>query len=310
MAVSCVIILAVCWEALYQLLHAILSWLGERIPIGEGGDRHKLLELGPSYGVSLLHAALVGGLGCWHVASLWGAPLSAKLHIPPEDEPWHSAASAVELSNVLLFSYLCYDIVHVIYNFPRLGGYDMVLHHVGFLSTAAICSKYRSGPFSFSLLLLPELSSIPLNARWFLLTCGQRGLTLKLINLSFVLLFFATRLLVYSYSLAHLVEHRDALLAPHPKSEGGTLHPALLHLVLAILSAGLVLNFYWFRKILSRVVHGGRPKHLDAVPPPSTRPPSAADVHHPTEDGALRSRRLPRQDGTASAKKMGGEGDE
>mmetsp|Transcript_41766 Transcript_41766/g.83801 ORF Transcript_41766/g.83801 Transcript_41766/m.83801 type:complete len:101 (-) Transcript_41766:512-814(-) len=98
-----------------------------------------------------------------------------------------------------------------------------------------------------------EISSIPLNVRWFLLTTGRRNsAALRAANSSFALTFFCCRVLAYGAGLLHLLTLRVELA-----TLGGERVPMpLLVVVLALLVAGYGLNLMWFRKIVRMAFKG------------------------------------------------------
>jgi len=239
------------WEALARVAQFALRRLPPSVIVKSAeakpaklSPREKLVRIGPSYAVAFVHAVLTAVRGSMHVVALLRAPPAAQLAIPAaHDDAWYAAAEATTSTNLLFFSYLAYDLVHVIADYPLQGGVDTIAHHAGFMAASLVCGLHRILPFPFGWLLVGEVSSIPLDIRWFLLTTGR---TSSRTNVAFASTFFLCRVCVYGAGLVHLYLHRDLLLAL------GTTHvpPPLLTLVLVLLVGGYALNLLWFRKIL------------------------------------------------------------
>lgn len=241
-----VAVAVVAWEALYRLSSYMLR---SRCAT----EHDKLRRQGASYVVALVHAAIMASRGSYHVLRMLSAPTAVKLAIPSAASAWYAVACETETTNVLFLSWLLYDVLHVATAFPALGGVDTVAHHLGFISASLICSTHRILPFPFSWLLCGELSSIPLNVRWFLINSG-RGDTaaLRMANVAFASTFFASRVVVYGAGLAHLWAVRAELFG----ALDGLVERPLLLLVLGLLVAGYGLNLVWMRKIVSMALGG------------------------------------------------------
>mmetsp|Transcript_66654 Transcript_66654/g.124433 ORF Transcript_66654/g.124433 Transcript_66654/m.124433 type:complete len:262 (+) Transcript_66654:71-856(+) len=236
-----------CWESLYQVAHAVLPSLATKLLSSSAArdQRDKFTRCGASYVVAFCHACLMGSRGSWHLWALLPAPEPHKLAIPDEAvQPWYQLTSATETTNLLFFSWLAQDFIHIALQFPRLGGYDTLFHHVGFMTASAICGNYRILPFAFAWLLCGELSSIPLNIRWFLINTGYGDCRfLQVTNVIFAATFFATRIVGYGLGIWHFFSVRHALFQMDVPS------PFLL-VVLVLLVAGYILNLMWMQKIV------------------------------------------------------------
>ena len=157
------------WEAGFYFSRFALDLLVRRDgflePSGKTNAQKIVLE-GPSYVVAFVHACITGSLGLWHTLSLLDAPLETQLVIPQDTSQLHyAAATATERTNLVLLSWLIYDLRHVLTSYPKLGGMDTVAHHVGFMASSIICGVYRMLPFPFGWLITGELSSVALNIR-------------------------------------------------------------------------------------------------------------------------------------------------
>ena len=229
------------WEAVYQL-----SKLAVRTYVEPTEANKKLRRDAASYIVALIHAGIMGTRGPWHMLALINAPVGAKLAMPGAGSPWVAAASSVETTNLLFLSWLLYDLLHLGLAFPKLGGADSVAHHVGFICASLVCGLHEIFPFPFAWLISGELSSILLNIRWLLINSG-RGDTRALLaaNNTFVVLFFATRVVGYGAGLAHLWVVRD-----HLRQLDDVVARPLLLVVLTLVVGGFGLNLMWMFKIV------------------------------------------------------------
>ena len=98
-----------------------------------------------------------------------------------------------------------YDVSHVLLEYPRLGGMDVVAHHVLFALASYVCGSNRVFPWPFAWLIIGELSTLPLNLRWVLIQSGRGDTRLmKWTNRGFALSFFVGRVVVYGLGLLHL----------------------------------------------------------------------------------------------------------
>jgi len=246
---------ALIWEALYQCARiAIRAIFTEASCTGAWVQRReRLINEGPSYVNAFLHAVIVACLGVYSVFSLLYAPVDAKMRVPsasavdPSIVEYREAAVFTESTNLIFLSWLCYDIAHLLIQFPTLGGVDTLVHHVAFACSSAICASYSLFPFPFSWLIACELSSPFLNIRWYLLTTGRKDTPiLATTNLAFGYTFVLTRVIIYGIGLAHLwMSHGILLVGPEAV-------PAVwVYLILSLVTAGYGLQLFWFKKILS-----------------------------------------------------------
>ena len=163
---------------------------------------------------------------------------------------------------MIFLSWLLYDILHMVFQFPALGGFDMISHHIGFILSACICGSCRALPFAFGWLIIGECSSIFLNIRWFLIVTGRgASALLHASNVAFAVAFFLARIVAYALGVAHLGYHRQDLLS----TPGfGCCSKPLLYLVLGMLAPAYGLNLVWMSKIV-RVARGGSKMHKKSV---------------------------------------------
>lgn len=110
-------------------------------------------------------------------------------------------------------------------------------------SAACACRRYLKAPFAW--LSICELSTIFLNARWFLaVTECKSGMVYTAVSFAFALTFLATRAIGYSLGIANLwLERRHWLNEPWG-----------LTAVIIGLHAGLALNWFWSVGVVKALV--------------------------------------------------------
>ena len=182
------------WELLYQLV--------KRLVVARS-SHEKVRDYGASYAVAFIHAAFVSALGAAHFIAMRDLPESSKAVVDPDDPHYEQSRHAVRLAYIF-FGWLVYDVVHVVINYPKLGGADTLAHHLGFLAFGVFSFGYALFPFCSTWLLLSELSSLPLNARWFLIQTGRGDTNLFVaVNAIFALSFAVVRVALFGLGLAH-----------------------------------------------------------------------------------------------------------
>lgn len=258
-----VLIVVSAWEVLFHICSLITRKIIDtyrnsllvRDDIIEEKKRN-LMKYGPSYAVAGIHAFILSIRGCMHFIQL--LPVLPKFqmqqihvssilsHVEINADEYRaisSAQTAVEISNLIFFGWLTYDILHVLFYFPRIGGLDTVFHHLTFMVASFINGYYTIMLFPFGWLIMGELSTVFLNIRWFLIQTG-RGVTplMKYCNYTFAGLFFLTRVVLYGWGLVHMALNRNDLLdVPAPKP--------LVLLVVGLLVLGYILNLIWMKSI-------------------------------------------------------------
>jgi len=112
-------------------------------------------------------------------------------------------------------------------------------------------------PLTVAWLLLGELSSLPLNFRWFLINTGRGASTaLRVTNAVFAISFFVVRVLVYWGGVYHLLAYmRPALIAPPYQCA-----PVVVNTLCLFISAGALLNAYWMISIVKMATRSGEKK--------------------------------------------------
>ncbi|KAA8491654.1 hypothetical protein FVE85_9701 [Porphyridium purpureum] len=224
------------WQTLHTLALLGFSNYFRKRPVGLFPVRYA-----PSFFVAGMHALVISIVGLSLMVAFFGAPYTVKYGSDTHgSEEFHTAHRAVEQACCMFVGYLFYDLGHVLTHFPDLGGWDMLIHHMLFLS-ASLTALYRSIlHFSFAWLIIGEISSVFLNLRWFLRKLNCSIAWLLPVNLLFALFFGVTRVLVYGVGLYDLVQANKELQS------------LWIRYFVFILSIGWLLNTYWFAFILRK----------------------------------------------------------
>ena len=243
-----VAVAALCFEVLYRSLGAAFRRLASTQGVALDKKRRPTFARdGNSYAVSFVHASIVVVRGLQHLIQQYGAPLEAKFLQRPYDSvnEWAAGAAAIEPTNTIFLAFLLYDVSHVLLEYPRLGGMDVVAHHVLFAAASYVCGSNRVFPWPFAWLIIGELSTLPLNLRWVLIQSGRGDTRLMTwTNRCFALTFFLGRVVVYGLGLLHLFRSWE------PHVEEACLRVPGLRFVCALFVAGYGLNLVWFRRIV------------------------------------------------------------
>mmetsp|Transcript_21187 Transcript_21187/g.44730 ORF Transcript_21187/g.44730 Transcript_21187/m.44730 type:complete len:322 (-) Transcript_21187:24-989(-) len=224
--------------------------------------KRTLLQRGPSYVVSFFHSVYVTGRGFMHLYHLWNASKIEKVLISGKEvlDSYRWAHLDVTRSNTLFLAYLIYDLVHILFQYPKLGGIDTIAHHALFASCSIINGTYGVLPFAFGWLIVGEASTIFLNTRWFLLKSGRESSDLlSKINNLFAATFFLTRIGIYSLGIIDLFYFSFPELQSLPAMSGVPI--PFLGMTCGCVLLGWALNFLWGFKIFSMMsMVGGKKK--------------------------------------------------
>mmetsp|Transcript_8166 Transcript_8166/g.21556 ORF Transcript_8166/g.21556 Transcript_8166/m.21556 type:complete len:276 (+) Transcript_8166:171-998(+) len=231
------------WQALFACFQAGLRWT----PIRRWLPDTFPVKLAPSYLVSLVHAIIISTRGAILLSSLFNADATIKFSAGA-DFGLDDRIALVESTACLFVAYLVYDLVHVALWYPKLGGMDMISHHIAFLLATIVAIHYRVMHFPFCWLVLAEISTVFLNLRWLtikaLTQARQRALQqriLQILNAALAVTFGITRVLVYGAGLLHLWVNLPGIrVAPG----------YMIRAIFCLLLVGYILNIMWFRKIV------------------------------------------------------------
>lgn len=234
------------WFCLYEVGFQVShSFLGT-------AKGEKLKRDGGSYATAMANALLMSYLGLTMTPRLWDAPEATKTIVEMSGD-WAPYTQQVREGATRFLAWLLYDLVHVAHSWPHLGGVDTVLHHAGFIAFSALCVGYAVCPFPGAWLSCGEVSSIPLNIRWFLINSGYgKSKALEWANLAFAFIFFLTRVVLYWTCLHGFLTVEVPLLLSRGAPAGAVGIFSLL------LSGGALLNAYWFVMIVDMATGGGK----------------------------------------------------
>eukprot|EP00965_Chrysotila_dentata_P037969 1261966-Pleurochrysis_carterae.AAC.1 len=131
-----------------------------------------------------------------------------------------------------------------------------VVHHILFIAIShyVLYGWYFKVPFAW--LSAAELSTLPLNARWFLAVANKKASRAYLAaSAAFAAFFILTRVIGYGLGIAHLW----ANYALWREAEYG------LYFVVGGVHAGFALNLMWAKKVVANVAKaiGGGKSHAD-----------------------------------------------
>jgi hypothetical protein len=136
------------WELVYHVARLALATPRARAALTPIVRRDA-----PSYVVSTLHALFAATRGARHITRLWAAPANVQLHIPTDEylkpamEPFLTEAHTVIMTNTSLAGYLLSDLIHVLVQYPNLGKFDTIAHHIAFLSCALVAGYGNMFPY-------------------------------------------------------------------------------------------------------------------------------------------------------------------
>jgi hypothetical protein len=303
-ALQVLLLFILLWEVTYRIVNYLMCQLlrktnyftndknsyNDDTTLSQGQLLTKLQTIrtcGPSYIVSTIHAIIVTTRGCIHLTQLWDAPPYDKFVIPSsfalQDDTtknmnYRGAHLLVARTNIIFVSYLLYDVCHVIYQYPKLGKVDTILHHILFIICSFINGTYGIMAFAFGWLIVGEASTIFLNIRWFLIQLsGRRSMSsssgsgdsssnsksssssttlLDTINILFAITFFIVRVIVYTLGVIHLfLRHGSSIIMSLPQTT--SVPRILLGLTCGCIVLGWGLNLIWGMKIIAMVLKKG-----------------------------------------------------
>lgn len=232
------------WEIVYQSTHRILNSSFFR----EKTFNENVRRLGCSYASAFLASSVLLTLGVNSLVWFWNAPEERRYIMAQQhNDPWFDDTQSARYSAYAFVGWLLCDLIHILLNFGpnKLGGWDIVVHHVLFITLASSCIGYGICLFSAGWLLCGELSTLPLNVRFFIINTGNSDTAaMTLANGLFAVSFFLTRVALYWYGLFDYLLYGPRQLLAH-----GTPEP-LVAGVTFLLVLGAVLNVFWFKQIV------------------------------------------------------------
>ena len=266
------------WELQFQIVRAIFGGLPSKTE-----KERAFKKCAPSYIVSYVHAFFLAWAGWRIVYKLeFNADLNHQGYLYASDgDP--NFIHFVELTTLVFFTYVLYDIFHLILEFPDLGSYDMAMHHVGFLVAAMGAYTYGAYPLVLGWLCTCETSTPVLSTRWFVrqmkdidyavplidhfakaIGMKSRGLVAAnrmeyWIAIVFLVVFVCVRNLGYGWAMVGLWK----VVMAGSKLKVNRAIPSLVRHGLCFLTiCGFCLNLMWVHKIVSMAFSEKRRKWL------------------------------------------------
>lgn len=248
-------------EVLYRSFGVLIPHLIKASELRLSGEQQaKLCSCGPSYAVSTVVTSVLAVRGLCATVALYGAdPVHQHCMTPGLASQWARPQGDVAFINQVFLAYMLYDVLHVVAAYPALGKLDTVAHHAGFAFAAIINGYYAMMPWAGAWLMAGELSTLPLNTRWFLIHTGRgESRAMSISNKAFASLFFSTRIILYGGGLFWLVRTRDALFRPQAGTTCADAPSGFKWVVVALIALGYCLNVQWMGKILYMAAGGER----------------------------------------------------
>lgn len=194
-----------------------------------------------SFSLSTLHALIVAPLSVY----LW-FNIDGMCFVNEDDN--HDRTEFILMK--FMIGYLLSDFLWVSL---WLSPIETNLHHVvGLLGLGSIIYFKRGGNMGL-FFIATEISTVPLNLRWFLMHSGTKGMSLVVINVLFLLCFFSVRI----YGIPWFYGCIDQLL----HSDGNVI------VKMVGISSGTIiccLNIYWFVLMIQKVIAMVSPNKKDA----------------------------------------------
>jgi hypothetical protein len=266
---------ALVWEIPRQCVGALVRWrYGPKKGTKPSEKQKEFLDCASSYVVSAAHAVVVSGLGLKIMARLWNAPSYDKFYVHESTKDL-DVIDLIERTNWLFFGYMMDDLAHVLLRYPQLGKMDMVVHHLVFIICAILAGGTQIYMWQFSWLIIGELSTPLLTAKWFMRqaasanspslirvarklgqgkheTCASAAAALELLIAKvFIAVFFLVRVCAYGAGLAHTAKHLT-------RGDFREIPTAPTVVVLSILLLGAGLNAHWFRMMMMKALGLGK----------------------------------------------------
>ena len=191
------------WAIKWQLLNQVATH-AIAYHASDGKANENILRFGPNYLVSTIHAIRASIRGLEHLWTLIRCPDKEKMWLNEEKKEKELVTEGyregirVMHTNYAFLGYLLQDLVHVLMQYPELGGIDVIIHHVLFAATSVIAGTYKVFVFPFAWLILGEMSTPLLNLRWFLTETGKSDTKLyQGATYSFAIVFTLSRIVGY-----------------------------------------------------------------------------------------------------------------
>ena len=262
----------------WELVRLVFVLASRAIIVGGKDDDVKVIARvrleAPKHLTGCVHAIVTATMSAWMLrdASALTNPMDCYFTRGPGVGLPNDARDRMEFTNFMFGGYLLSDLAHILARFPKLGGVDAAFHHAVFASCSLLAGSSQSMMLPFAWLLLGEVSTPLLTARWALKSMayslkskkiisvarfvGFKRVTsiedaekrLEVVNVALLAVtFFFVRVVVYNLGFAHMLW----------ASYTGLLDPVPRYVVLtfnALVGFGSLLNAYWFYVITSKAL--------------------------------------------------------
>lgn len=187
-------------------------------------------------GFSTIHAIVVSG------ASIYLLFISDLFYNNDQDEPAILRSSF--FSNFVLgvsVGYFLSDLAMIFWYYPSLGGKEYIVHHA-FSMTAIGISLYSSeAQIYVYMILLSEITTPFVNARWYLDLAGLKRSKAYIINgITLFCGWLIARIILFIFYFAHVHSHYNEVLK---------VKPATFYCLFIVPSLLTFTNIYWFWRI-------------------------------------------------------------
>ena len=208
----------------------------------------KVKGMGRSYLASTLNALLCSICGIYICMKMKDENVLCKYFFISCDDT--KLLNFTLISGAQLSAHFSNDLIGLFFTYPRdprETNAAIVIHHLIFLSCGIIGSVFYLTPFTYAWLNLCEISTIPLNIRWFAINTGNGNSCIYwFASYSFVLCFVIFRIIMYGIGLFDIylkyeeIQQHAQALSKHTMKINCTV------VVLILVSIGWILQLYWF----------------------------------------------------------------
>jgi len=265
--------LFLCWAALHQIFRVVAH---RCIPRPRNAAEVDVKLSIPKHFLGIAHAVVLSIYGTWIFACLAPFEREDMYFLRRNRGLTPGQIDCLELANWLFFSYLVHDLALMFLHYPKLGGADMIAHHLVFAGASVLGGASQTmmlplgwllmGEFSTPLLAIRKLIQsatyevkstrvvdlarrlgCPIDASNAVFSAG-RQLEYR-IGIAFVVVFTLVRVIIYTFGFIALVfAWRDGILMQVP--------PFTRRAFLVLAAAGLLINYHWWAIMISKVLRG------------------------------------------------------
>lgn len=193
-----------------------------------------------SYFISFIHCIYTIYYAMYFLKNILNCSFEEKLNINHNNKNlcYYESINIIKSLNIFI-GYLIYDLINVLYNYPLLGKFDIIFHHILYLVILIIIYKFEILMFIYIIALITsKISTVFLNISYFLKVFNIKN---NFINICFILSFFIFRIINWNIGIYYIIKYYDFYL------KGLNNIKILLILLICI---GHLLNINWFINIL------------------------------------------------------------